>query len=143
MKTSGRLMDEAKRNTMKKLLLLLPVLVAGVVLAQTTYVNSARSFKGPQAWKDKDSGITFYVESDGRHVAAISGEGKVLWNRDPFVEGKLEAYRVQKPQIVFIGKPNESMAKRHPGKFVAINFNSSQAGIMDFEKGDFTFLGQD
>jgi hypothetical protein len=129
---------------MKKLILLLPLLVACVVVAQTvTYVNSARSFKGPQAYKDKDSGIIFYVESDGRHVAAISDEGKILWNRDPFVEGKLEAYRVQKPQIVFIGKPNESTAKHHPGKFVAISFNSSQFGLLDFEKGDFTFEGQD
>src|SRR5262245_19835120 len=30
----------------------------------------------PYAYRDVDSGITFYVESDGRHVSAIDANGK-------------------------------------------------------------------
>jgi hypothetical protein len=29
------------------------------------------------------------------------------------------------------------------GEFILINFNSSQAGVLDAGSGDFTFMGQD
>jgi hypothetical protein len=120
--------------------------VTSIVEAQSevvTYVNAPRPFRGAQAYKDKASGIIFYVESDGRHIAAIDRDGKLLWNRDPFVEAKLEPYRFERPVIVSIGEPHSWMTKGRPGRYVLINFNSTQAGILSFEKGDFTFLGQD
>ena len=47
----------------------------------------------PYTFRDADSGIVFYVESDGRHVSAISPEGKILWSRDPFLDAHLEQDR--------------------------------------------------
>ena len=109
----------------------------------TTYVNSSQQFRGAQPFKDKESGIVFYVESDGRHVAAIDRDGKLLWNRDPFVEAKLEPYRSARPVITSIGAPLAWMTEERKGNFILINFNSSQTGLLSFEKGDFIFLGQD
>jgi hypothetical protein len=108
-----------------------------------TYMNSLRPFRGAQTFKDKESGVVYYLESDGRHVAAIDREGKLLWNRDPFVEAKLEPYRFERPVIVSMGEPHAWMIKGRKGKFILINFNSTQAGILSAEKGDFIFLGQD
>lgn len=87
----------------------------------------------PYAYRDADSGIVFYVESDGRHVSAISPEGKLLWSRDPFAEAHLAFYRTRAPRIVFIG--------RYKGN-LAISFNSTQSGNLDIKTGDFTFTGQ-
>ncbi len=108
-----------------------------------TYLDSPRQFRGAQAFKDKESGITFYVESDGRHVAAINAEGKILWHRDPFVEAKLEPYRFERPVIVWIGQPHAWMTEGRKEKFISISFNSSQFGILDLKTGNFTFLGND
>ncbi len=106
----------------------------------------------PYAYKDADSGIMFYVETDGRHVTAISPEGKILWCKDPFLDGHLEHYRTDTPRIVFIDKVAkddkahqwivEAMARKGISKFICITFNSSQSGCLDFKTGDFTFLGQ-
>lgn len=115
----------------------------GVFSQMATYIDAPRQFSGPQAYKDKDSGIIFYVESDGRHVVAINPEGKILWCRDPFADAKLEPYRLKLPLIVYIGKPNEWQIKGREKQYIAISFNSSQFGIMDFENGDFIFQGQD
>jgi hypothetical protein len=38
---------------------------------------------------DARTSITFYVESDGKHVAAIDAHGRVLWVRDPSEQAKL------------------------------------------------------
>jgi hypothetical protein len=102
-------------------------------------------FPGPQSYRDSATGITFYVESDGLHVAAISKEGKILWVRDPFHDAKLNDYRTHKPQIVFIGKGswvvNGVLRKDIPT--IRIGFNSSQFGVMKMSDGEFQFLGQD
>jgi hypothetical protein len=42
------------------------------------------SFPGPQVYMDAKSGALLYVETDGRHVAPISRDGELVWNRDPF-----------------------------------------------------------
>lgn len=44
-----------------------------------------------QVWASFDArtSITFYVESDGKHVAAIDAHGRVLWVRDPSEQAKL------------------------------------------------------
>jgi hypothetical protein len=106
----------------------------------------------PHTYRDADSGIIFYVESDGRHVTAISPDAKILWSRDPFADAQLEFYRTKTPSIVFIDEIDKSdephqwivkaMARKGITKFVCITFNSSQSGCLDFKTGDFTFLGQ-
>ncbi len=121
----------------------------GSALTQTTtYVNSAKEFRGPLIYKSAKSGTLFYVESDGRHVSAIDPGGKIIWCRDPFADAGLKPYRVGKPLIVGIGPPNDWMIKAvasrgKNGELILINFNSSQAGVLDAGSGDFTFMGQD
>jgi hypothetical protein len=132
--------------TMKSVMLLLALVLSVTMAAESdsvSYLNSLQTFHGAQTYRDKESGIIFYVESDGRHVAAIDRDGKLLWNRDPFVEAKLKPYRFDRPVIVSIGAPLPWMTKDRTGQFVLINFNSTQAGILSVQKGDFIFLGQD
>jgi hypothetical protein len=110
-----------------------------------TYVaHYLQPFSGPQVYKDAGSGTLFYVESDGRHVAAISDKGQLLWIKDPFTDGRLSFYRTRTPQIVSIGPASDSaLGKGEDGKFIAISFNSSQFGLLRIANGDFRFLGQD
>jgi hypothetical protein len=95
------------------------------------------SFPGPQVYRDSKSGTLLYVETDGRHVAAISRDGKLVWIRDPFTDAHLEFYRTEKPQIVYVGAASKADG------FVAISFNNSQFGLLRISNGDFRFLGQD
>ena len=108
-----------------------------------TYLDAYRAFRGAQTFKDKDSGLLFYVESDGRHVAAINADGKIVWIRDPFNDAKLPPYRLAHPQIVEIGEPLPWMIEGRKGHFVRVNFNSSQTLILDVASGDPTWMGQD
>lgn len=106
----------------------------------------------PYTFRDADSGIVFYVESDGRHVSAISPDGKILWSRDPFLDAHLEHYRTDTPRIIYLSEVDKTdephqwivnfMAHKGISKFVCITYNSSQSGCLDFKTGDFTFLGQ-
>jgi hypothetical protein len=95
------------------------------------------------------SGTTLYVETDGRHVAAISRDGKLLWTKDPYKDAHIPSYRTEKPQIVYIGSVAKSIpdarpfAGREPDKFVAITFNNSQFGLLTISTGEFDFIGQD
>jgi hypothetical protein len=88
----------------------------------------------PYAYKDTETGTVFYVESDGRHVSAISPEGKILWSRDPFADTHLPFHRTDTPPtIVFIGRERGS---------IAIKFSSSLFGNLEVKTGDFTHWGQ-
>src|SRR5436190_24330359 len=103
-------------------------------------------FRGAQTYKDAESGIIFYVESDGRHLAAIDRDGKIVWHRDPFADAKLQYYRTKSPQIVYVGKASERAQEYWPGKqkkVIGIAFNSSQFGEVDIKTGEFQFGGQD
>jgi hypothetical protein len=96
----------------------------------------------PQTYKDSNSGLIFYVESDGRHVTAINPEGKILWTRNPFEDARLEPYRNPMPRITWIGPVGEN-ALGKTGTFIFIRFDSSQGGVMNVETGDFTYGGRD
>ncbi len=116
-----------------------------------TYINYAQEFRGPLAYRDVKSEIIVYVESDGRHVTAISKEGKILWLKNPFQDAGLKPYRVDYPQIIYIGPPQKWMLQslededRENAKyiFIGIDFNSSQFGVINLSNGQFTFMGQD
>ena len=107
--------------------------------------GAASHFPGPQSYRDSATGITFYVESDGLHVAAISKVGKILWVRDPFHDAKLSDYRTHNPQIVSVGKGSWSVnrVRRRDVPAILIRFNSSQFGAMKMSDGEFQFYGQD
>jgi len=91
----------------------------------------------PITFFDAATRTTIYVESDGRHIAAIDSMGQVRWLRDPFAEKHLCAYRVSRPVIVSIepsqGSPNE----------VVVRYDSSQFGTLRKDSGEFTPIGQD
>jgi hypothetical protein len=44
----------------------------------------------PFLLSDPRSGFILYLESDGRHMAAITREGKIVWHRNLFDDLKLE-----------------------------------------------------
>jgi hypothetical protein len=129
------------------LVFLIPLfaLCLGEAQDTTTYIGHSRAFPGPQVYKDPTSGTLFYIETDGRHVAAISGEGKLLWSKDPFKDAHLRFYRTEKPQIVYIGPPPKGArpAGEKSNGFISIEFNSTQSGLMRISNGEFLFLGQD
>jgi hypothetical protein len=128
------------------LVVLLFALCLGTAQDTTTYIaHDLEPFPGPQVYKDMNSETTLYVETDGRHVAGISSDGKLLWNRDPFKDAHLDYYRTKTPQIVYIGPVSKSnpYAKGESQKFAAITFNNSQFGLLRISNGEFQFLGQD
>jgi len=57
------------------LLFLFSVLSLGASHERTYIGKYLTDFPGPQVLKDQNSGTLLYVESDGRHVAAISPAG--------------------------------------------------------------------
>ena len=120
------------------------VLCLATAQRTTTYVaHSLEPFPGAQVYRDPHSGTILYVESNGQHVAAISGDGKLLWIREPHKDVPL--YRTEKPQIIYIGPvPKwDSAVKDNPNKFAAITFNNSQFGLLKISNGEFEFIGQD
>ena len=116
----------------------------------TSKADDLTKFGGAQSYKDPESCIIFYVESDGRHLAAIDREGKILWHRDPFADAKLPIYPkyhlTNNTRIVYVGKVPEDEREyfaRKQRKMIRINFISSQFGAVDIKTGQFEFLGQD
>lgn len=89
----------------------------------------------------KESGVIIYVETDSRHVVAISPDGAILWRTDPFIDSGLRPYREARPIIVSI-EPCAPYAK-DMGPKVCIRYSSSQFGELDIATGAFTFGGQD
>lgn len=118
---------------------------AGTSQQTHTYVGHfSEPFPGAQAFKEPTSGILVYVESDGRHMAAITPQGKLLWNRDPFTDSKLEFYRFEKPRVIYIGANSDKDAPRNShDTFVVVTLANSQFGLINLKNGAFTFGGQD
>ena len=96
-----------------------------------------------QAYKDSATGILFFVGRDGRHVTALGPGGKIIWDVDPFAEGKLDPYRIDHPLIRYIGPGPTGLTGVVSGDYISIGYNSSQGGMIRIADGVFTFLGQD
>ena len=128
-------------------LLILLFATAGFAAERYEYfTHPSEPFHGPQSYKDPDSGVIIYVESDGRHVTAIGPDGKIRWHRDPFADAHLEFYRTKTPRIVLICRPGtrlEEQAAKAGKKLIELHFNSSQFGLLDFQTGDFYYRGAD
>jgi hypothetical protein len=112
--------------------------------------DAIAQYSRSRTYRDPDSGTIFYVESDLHHVVALDKDGKVLWCRQPALDGNLPPYSKSHPRsnpsISWIGALRESDRERlknsGSGKFIGISFNSRQAGMLDVKNGDFTFQGQ-
>ncbi len=111
----------------------------GIVIPNTVRwrINDDETVE-PKALIDAKTRITYYLESDGRHVSAIDPDGKILWHRDPFNDANLWPYRLSKPVITYF-----KFAEKVTKPAIAINFNSSQFGVIDLTTGSFQFRGQD
>ncbi|MCE9609574.1 MAG: hypothetical protein K8R23_05130 [Chthoniobacter sp.] len=111
----------------------------GIVIPKTVRwrINDQQTVE-PKVLTDAKTRITYYLESDGRHVSAIAPDGKILWHRDPFNDAKLWPYRVSKPVITYF-----KFAEKAAKPAIAINFNSSQFGTLDLTTGSFQYEGQD
>jgi hypothetical protein len=122
----------------------------------------------PKTLVDPRTHVTYKLSSDGRHVTAISPNGKILWAHDAFRDYGLAPYRYTMPVIVvfhlsasskeeyeaaqerlsheantFTEARDHGFEKREDYKkrFIEITFNSSQHGDIDAETGKFTFIG--
>jgi hypothetical protein len=103
------------------------------------------------AYKDSRTFISFYVESDGRHMAAMDPDGNLLWVRNPFEDANLCPYRNARPIISSLATIEissgmadilQSRGMKPSHKFLEIKFDSSQFGVLDETTGDFFFSGQ-
>jgi len=103
------------------------------------------------SYKDPKTLITFYVESDGRHVSAIDADGKLLWVRNPWEDSPVFCqYRTPMPvidslmQTELAGDPSylKSRGANLEHTFLKLQFDSSQYGLLDEATGDFFPEGQ-
>ena len=103
------------------------------VMAQETHTyvgHYSYPSSGPQVYKDPKTGTLLYLETDGRHLAAISSEGKLLWTRDPFCGAHVPFYRFKNPKVVTIKavSPASDPQEGEPDTFVSIFLANSQFG---------------
>jgi hypothetical protein len=105
----------------------------------------------PMSYKDPETLITFYVESDGRHVAAIDADGKLLWVRNPWEDSPVFCqYRTPRPVVDSLKKtelPGDPSYLKSRGAnlehtFLELQFDSSQYGLLDESTGNFFPEGQ-
>jgi len=124
-----------------------------IAIANASPPPSGWQYTPPKAvaYKDPRTSITLYVESDGRHVAAIDADGRLLWVRNPYEEGGLHRVEGSTPVIVRIRQrppPDADFAvflQRHnfraDDKLVEIQFANSAFGVLDERTGDFVPVG--
>lgn len=100
-------------------------------------------------YKDPATGILLYVENDGRHVAAIDPEGKILWHRDVTADVDKARARGGPVAVHALGAPGENTLKvmKESGKkgdYAAVLFlNAKDGGVLDLRTGAYTFIGKD
>ena len=97
---------------------------------------------GPGLVYRGESGAILYVESDRRHLAAISSSGRLLWMRDPFKDAKVEPYRFKRPLIIYLGHAGDACGKWKRA-CVAIAYDSSQFGVISLATGELNYMGHD
>jgi hypothetical protein len=106
----------------------------------------------PLAYRDPETKILFYGESDGRHLTAIGPDGQILWVRNPFDDKGLCPYRNARPVLKVIERANPLEVKGYLSnssaglnardRYIRIDFDSSQFGLVNQRTGDFFFEGQ-
>jgi hypothetical protein len=107
-----------------------------------------QDFIVPMVLVDRLTKISYFLDSDGRHITAIDPAGKLLWRADPFVDSKLDSYRYSHPIILDFEFVDKSWWKIHSylgraDEFLYVGFNSTQFGVVRKSSGKFVFFGQD
>jgi hypothetical protein len=110
------------------------------------------SLAKPFTYKDPRTSIVLYVETDGKHVAAIDAEGKLLWVRSPLKEAGFDGPETKTPVIDGLKgaelPPPQYMKwlQQHGFKIdhahIRITFADRSFGLMDEKTGDFILEGQ-
>ena len=110
------------------------------------------SLAKPFTFKDPHTSITLYVESDGKHVAAIDAEGKLLWVRSPLKESGFDGPENQTPVIdgIKVADPPPPQYMKFllqrgfkaDNGHIRITFASGLFGLLDQKTGDFILEGQ-
>jgi hypothetical protein len=132
-------------------------IIAATALCVTGIVKSAPPPPGwehrpaqPMTYKDPQTSITLYVESDGRHVAAINADGTLLWVRDPFRGSRACPAEKAIPVIVRLKpQPSTTSLAEYLQRFgfeardqlVEVMFASNYFGYLDERTGDFVCIG--
>ena len=108
----------------------------------------ARSF----TYKDLRTSITFYVESDGKHVAAIDAQGTLLWVRSPWKTSAddpsgtrtpiIDGIELAEPPVPYYAKFLQRLGFKADHPHIRITFASRAFGILDEKTGDFILEGQ-
>jgi hypothetical protein len=103
----------------------------------------------PLTYRDAGSGITIFVETDRRHVAAIDPAGKILWHH--VVESDFKFVRPDRKSLISsLGKPREkdvaymkSLGK--PGDYIGVQMIASggEWGLLNVQSGEYFPLGRD
>jgi hypothetical protein len=101
---------------------------------------------------DKDAGIVFYFETDGRHVTALRRDGSVIWHRDlvesaaekGFSKGEKKLW----PVVDFAGPPDAPSVQRlreigNQGDYITVGFNTGEVGLVNKLTGEYHFRGKD
>jgi hypothetical protein len=120
----------------------------------------------PFSYRDPKSRITFYVESDGRHLAATDESGKLLWVRNPFVDSNMCPYRSAHPYIIELRaadpisrnpdvdagireelkgefqRGRKGVLPQSDDRFISLRFGSSNFGYVNIRNGDYYDMGQ-
>lgn len=73
----------------------------------------------PYLLNDPRSGLLLYVEGDGRHMAAITRDGKILWHRNLFADPRLERILVPPPPIEGQPTPSPEQWRQHVRSFLS------------------------
>ena len=126
------------------------LLVAGAVKSAPPPPGWEHLSPEPMTYKDPLTSVTFYVETDGRHIAAIDADGKLLWVRDPFKGSRACPTENATPVIVSLeGVPHTASLARYLQRFdfeaedqvIEILYASSYFGYLDERTGDFVCIG--
>ena len=103
----------------------------------------------PMTYRDPRTSITLYVESDGRHVAAIDAHGTLLWvsdlskkTRPCHAETETVVGRIRVgPQMIVFGKELQRFGFAARDQLIEIMFTSNYSGELDERTGDFVCMG--
>jgi hypothetical protein len=104
------------------------------------------------AYKDRKTRVTLYVESDGKHIAAIDENGKLLWVRSPYEESRGNKWMTiirslnEEPRRAdgtnYAGYFEQSGIHTKPeDELIEVYFASNFFGQIDERTGDFVFIG--
>jgi hypothetical protein len=93
---------------------------------------------------DKDAGIVFYFETDGRHVTALRRDGSVIWHRDIVqATARISITPDKRGRVItFAGPaPSETVERlRQAGKdgpYILVGFNEAEMGLVNKMTGEY------